>query len=443
MNDNVVLSILDKNVVVDVNKLRRSSIFNDLLNFNIQVIQFPVQYLDAVNVYLLYIHNDINKDYPIDINSLKLSFELCHYLDDNVFFTMLMERLLDNFSEYKIIISELCSDIQRDINLHLPYCFSTYTDHTFFNAWCKLNIDKKIKVEDVFHLSTLRSYIKHDKVKEEYIPFISEDNINYKKHGLVKIWSEINGKCVNGECEGEEKGSKNLFLEQEINYEYGKQSGINRQWYQDGKLKYNSMYLDGTLHGISTYYDEGGRYNETTPYNKGKKHGIVKRSGVYEYNNYEVHFVNNFYDDNHDSWYPSGIQKREFTKTNSMYNGEYKIFFEDGVNLKSLCHYQWDKLHGVHNTWFENIFSSTSDNTHNSTSVINNSQMATYHTYKHGKKTGIWKEWWPNGNVRYECYYLDDLKHGYCEERNQDGEVLYRKLYVHGKRSKDCFSYVN
>jgi len=120
------------------------------------------------------------------------------------------------------------------------------------------------------------------------------------------------------------------------------------------------------------------------------------------------------------------------------------------------CYYQQGKLHGVHNTWFKNVSTTTSINSNINTHIDdttinisinddgnNNYQLATHHTYDNSKKSGLWKEWWPNGNVRRECGYLDDVKHGFCEERDQSGKSLYRSLYSHGKRSKNHIMEVN
>jgi len=340
MFTNVVLSILHEDVVVDTSMLRSSSVFNDLLNYGAQVIHFPNRYSCVANVYLSYINGN---SIVVDTTSIKTCFELCHYLDDSNLLLLLVNELLNNFSQYKDFISQINTNIQTDICYHLPYCYSTITDDNFFTSWCKLNVDKVIKIQDTFYLSTIKFYVECGKIKRQYTPHISQDGTNYQKHGVVKIWSEIihnnNGYgCDNGnetwfeDKKCEELEDNKLFLEQEINYDHDKKCGSNYQWYQNGKLKYSCVYLHDMLHGTTVYQDERREYTHITPYKEGQVHGIIKRTGIDKINNYEKHVVNDVIDEYNDSWYPiTSIQKRQFMKTNNRYQGEYKVFFEDGI----------------------------------------------------------------------------------------------------------------
>ena len=53
--------------------------------------------------------------------------------------------------------------------------------------------------------------------------------------------------------------------------------------------------------------------------------------------------------------------------------------------------------------------------------------------YVRGKRDGVWKTWFPNGEPRQEVSFREGVKHGPSKEWNENGEVRADVNYVDGK----------
>ena len=51
---------------------------------------------------------------------------------------------------------------------------------------------------------------------------------------------------------------------------------------------------------------------------------------------------------------------------------------------------------------------------------------------KNGLKQGDWKEFYPNGGIKSEKTYKDDLMHGYYKEYDTHGKLVLTMLYENG-----------
>jgi len=56
----------------------------------------------------------------------------------------------------------------------------------------------------------------------------------------------------------------------------------------------------------------------------------------------------------------------------------------------------------------------------------------------HGQKHGIYREWYSNGQLRYEHNYVHDLKHGICYGWYPNGQLKYEDNYFHGQKHGIC-----
>jgi len=54
--------------------------------------------------------------------------------------------------------------------------------------------------------------------------------------------------------------------------------------------------------------------------------------------------------------------------------------------------------------------------------------------YKEGKRHGIWKRWFEDGQLRYERNYKEDKWHGIHKGWFEDGQLQYEGHYKEGKR---------
>ena len=54
--------------------------------------------------------------------------------------------------------------------------------------------------------------------------------------------------------------------------------------------------------------------------------------------------------------------------------------------------------------------------------------------FKDGKYEGTWKQWHPNGKLKYEGAFKDGLKHGYFKYYDSNGAVCFEGEMQHGKK---------
>jgi hypothetical protein len=77
-------------------------------------------------------------------------FELCHYLEDNVYLEILVNVLL--CSKSKLSVNQISVNIQNDIYMFTPYYFlpekMVITNWHFLKIWLNTNNSKKIKVNN-------------------------------------------------------------------------------------------------------------------------------------------------------------------------------------------------------------------------------------------------------------------------------------------------------
>jgi len=67
--------------------------------------------------------------------------------------------------------------------------------------------------------------------------------------------------------------------------------------------------------------------------------------------------------------------------------------------------------------------------------IVNGVQI---NQYTHdGKKTGIWEEYWSNGNLYSKGSYINDKKDGIWEEYWSNGQLMSKGLYKNGNEQLD------
>lgn len=54
-----------------------------------------------------------------------------------------------------------------------------------------------------------------------------------------------------------------------------------------------------------------------------------------------------------------------------------------------------------------------------------------------GRKTGVWKTFYPNGKIKSEMYYIRDTLYGYYKEFSPTGELIYKAKVENGKLVED------
>jgi antitoxin component YwqK of YwqJK toxin-antitoxin module len=91
----------------------------------------------------------------------------------------------------------------------------------------------------------------------------------------------------------------------EYNFKNGKENGIQKMWYRNGKLAEDENYINGEKNGIQKYYNEDGRLIIEENYKNNKKDGTQKYYndiGIlvdeYNYKNGKKHAIQKYYNEN-------------------------------------------------------------------------------------------------------------------------------------------------
>jgi hypothetical protein len=153
---------------VPIDKLRQSVLFSDMMECysddNV-LIFFPTQYNKIANIYIEFITDEEKGKQQITQlfaskpiigykkrSQLIMLFQLSHFLIHQQFFDVLLQNLLDTWSQNSTIISKLNDTIQREIYLHCPFVFAPvpYQENlTFMKQWTQFadNNDKDIVID--------------------------------------------------------------------------------------------------------------------------------------------------------------------------------------------------------------------------------------------------------------------------------------------------------
>lgn len=109
-------------------------------------------------------------------------------------------------------------------------------------------------------------------------------------------------------CVGKEYYYNNgqLEIESETPFKNGKENGIEKEYYKNGRLKRETPHTDGKANGIEKKYYENGRLKGETPYTDGKLNGVVKE------------------------YYETGELLREAPYKNGEHDGVAKIYDKNG-----------------------------------------------------------------------------------------------------------------
>jgi len=92
----------------------------------------------------------------------------------------------------------------------------------------------------------------------------------YKKYFYNGAVQELNKYSDKGSFNGTSLDYySNGKIQDEINYVYGKESGVRKKYFKNGQLQQTSSYLNGSLHGEAVYYNESGKKIKQRIYHNG------------------------------------------------------------------------------------------------------------------------------------------------------------------------------
>ncbi len=187
----------------------------------------------------------------------------------------------------------------------------------------------------------------------------------------------------------------------------GKPDGYWKNYNRNGKLKIEGNRKNFLLDSLWKFYDDKGRISKTIYYKDGKKNGMVN---VYDTTMALVsseNYVNDIKEGLMTTFYRSGKIKSTVPYIHGKMEGTAYEFAQFDTLIVSLSLYKGGILQSYEK--------------------INQRDPA-------NKKQGIWKEFYPNMEVRKEQKFNDDSLDGYVKEYDKKGSLLSTKKFDNGKR---------
>ncbi|MFO0433651.1 MAG: toxin-antitoxin system YwqK family antitoxin [Sphingobacteriaceae bacterium] len=210
---------------------------------------------------------------------------------------------------------------------------------------------------------------------------------NNVKNGYVKFYHE-NGKI----------SSEGLMKD-------GKPDGFWKNYYQNGNLKITGNRKNFQLDSLWSFYDDKGRVNRTVTYKEGKKEGATKLYDTLGKVTNIEHYVNDVKEGVSKKFYPSG-------------------------KVKTIIYFVKGKADG---TAYEYAEDSTIISIVNYKSGITLDREQINRKDELGRKQGLWKDLYPNGDVKKEAMYSNDSLNGFVKEYDTKGNLTAIKKFDNGK----------
>lgn len=188
----------------------------------------------------------------------------------------------------------------------------------------------------------------------------------------------------------------------------GKPEGFWKSYYVTGIKKSEGKRTNFLLDSIWLFYDQAGDTTEKINYLYGKKNGWYYKykkdpsRGVYIWT--KELFVADRKEGTAFIYFPEGKIQQTFTYNTGKKDGLSKEYDKDG-NIITLLEYNNDFLV---------------------------SRERINRTDNKGLKQGEWKEFYPNGGIKTEKTFKDDLVNGYYKEYDTRGKLVLTMLYDNG-----------
>jgi uncharacterized protein len=185
----------------------------------------------------------------------------------------------------------------------------------------------------------------------------------------------------------------------------GKPDAYWKNYYENGNLKIEGNRKNFQLDSIWKFYDAKGRITRSVNYTEGKKNGSQQ-----------------LYDTN-------GRITTHETFVNDVLEGISKKFHSNG-KIKSTIPFLKGKKDGV--AYEFDVDSNIINITTYKNGITLNSERINRRD-ELGRKQGVWKELYENGDVKSEMNYLNDSLDGFKKEYDKKGNLTQIKKYDFGK----------
>jgi antitoxin component YwqK of YwqJK toxin-antitoxin module len=191
-------------------------------------------------------------------------------------------------------------------------------------------------------------------------------------------------------------------------YKNGKPEGLWKSYYVTGVKKSEGKRTNFLLDSIWIFYDQTGDTTEKISYLFGKKNGYYCR-------------------------YKKDAAEGLYLYSKELFSGDKKegtgyFYFPDGKVLQTIS-YNAGKKEGLSKEYdkYGNIITLLE---YNKDFLVNREKIN--RTDNNGLKQGGWKDFYPNGSIKSEKTFKDDLLHGYYKEYDTRGNLVLTMLYDNG-----------
>ena len=195
---------------------------------------------------------------------------------------------------------------------------------------------------------------------------------------------------------------KEYYNNGKLKFEYeiknGEKEGFSREYYENGQLKKESCYKNGKLNGLCKQYYENGQLEIEGTYKDGKIDALFK------------------------SYYKNGELEIESVVKEGISHGLCKHYYENG-QLKYDLNYKEGELDGLCKQYYEN------------------GQLKKESCYKNGKLNGLCKQYYENGQLAEESYYKNEKLNGVVKDYFDDGKIKGEYSYKEGELEGLCKIY--
>ncbi|MFT4600032.1 MAG: antitoxin component YwqK of YwqJK toxin-antitoxin module [Arenicella sp.] len=221
----------------------------------------------------------------------------------------------------------------------------------------------------------------------------------------VKIWAQDeikpNGHNVFYFADGS-KASEGKFKN-------GLPEGLWKAYYQTGVLKSEGYKLSGLSDSLWTFYNEQEEITHTFVYANDMKNGCATLFDSIGNVSQEIYYVDD---------------KRQ---------GESVWFFEDGA-IKKTLNFDNDKESGIGLEYNKDGIVIVEEEYNNG--YLRNTKKFNQ-LDEEGNKTGVWREYFGNGEIKSETSYKGGLKDGLMKEFDKDGKLLTINEMENGQVASD------
>ncbi len=223
--------------------------------------------------------------------------------------------------------------------------------------------------------------------------------------GIGKTWGQ----------DGIKPNGYNIFyfengkISSEGKFKNGLPEGLWKSYYQNGALKSKGYKLAGESDSLWKFYNDAGLITQTFYYANKMKNGCATMYDSLGNISREIYYVDD---------------KRE---------GESNWFFEDG-SLKKTVNFKDDAEDGIGLEYNQEGVVVAEEE-------YSNGYLRNKNTFnqldEEGNKTGIWREYFDNGNIKNEISYKGGLKDGISKEFDKEGKLLTINEMKNGQEASD------